>query len=108
MNYVGIDIHKRYSVLAAQDGEGRRLKEARIQGNSAEEYARFFQSLRSEVHTSELQSPMYLVSFNTISLHDALPIWSGNMKAVRGSVSFGKKERNCFYELRRDRYSQAL
>ena len=22
MNYVGIDIHKRYSVLAAQDGEG--------------------------------------------------------------------------------------
>jgi len=33
---------------------------------------------------------------------------SGNMKAVGGSVSSGKKERNCFYELRRDRYSQAL
>jgi RHS repeat-associated protein len=33
MNYVGIDIHKRYSVLAAQDGEGRKLKEARIEGN---------------------------------------------------------------------------
>jgi len=29
MNYVGIDIHKRYSLLAAQDEEGRQLKEAR-------------------------------------------------------------------------------
>ena len=45
MNYVGIDIHKRYSVLAAQDEAGRKLKEARIEGNSAEDYARFFQSL---------------------------------------------------------------
>jgi transposase len=45
MNYVGIDIHKRYSVLAAQDEEGRKLKEARIEGNSAQAYARFFQSL---------------------------------------------------------------
>ena len=34
MNYVGIDIHKRYSVLAAQDETGRKLKEARIEGNS--------------------------------------------------------------------------
>src|SRR2546430_14917590 len=45
MNYVGIDIHKRYSVLAAQDETGRKLKEARIEGNSAEQYARFFQRL---------------------------------------------------------------
>lgn len=45
MNYVGIDIHKRYSVLAAQDEEGRKLKEARIEGNGAEDYARFFQRL---------------------------------------------------------------
>lgn len=45
MNYVGIDIHKRYSVLAAQDEEGRKLKEARIEGNSVQDYARFFQSL---------------------------------------------------------------
>jgi hypothetical protein len=28
MNYVEIDIHKRYSILAAQDEEGRKLKEA--------------------------------------------------------------------------------
>lgn len=35
MNYVGIDIHKRYSVLAAQDESGRKLKEARIEGNAA-------------------------------------------------------------------------
>jgi hypothetical protein len=45
MNYVGIDIHKRYSVLAAQDEKGRKLKEARIEGNSVEEYARCFQTL---------------------------------------------------------------
>ena len=45
MNYVGIDIHKRDSVLAAQDEEGQRLKEARIEGNSVQDYARFFQSL---------------------------------------------------------------
>jgi transposase len=45
MNYVGIDIHKRYSVLAAQDESGRKLKEARIEGNSAEQYARFFRGL---------------------------------------------------------------
>ena len=34
MNYVGIDIHKRYSVLVAQDERGRKLREARIEGNS--------------------------------------------------------------------------
>ena len=45
MNYVGIDIHKRYSVLAAQDERGRKLKEARIEGNSAQDYVLFFQSL---------------------------------------------------------------
>lgn len=45
MNYVGIDIHKRYSVLAAQDESGHKLKEARIEGNSVEEFSRFFQSL---------------------------------------------------------------
>jgi hypothetical protein len=33
---------------------------------------------------------------------------SGNMKAVFGRVSSGKKERNCFHELRRDGRSQAL
>ncbi len=51
MNYVGIDIHKKYSVLCAQDEQGRKIKEARIEGNSAEEYAGFFGSLegRSKV-----------------------------------------------------------
>jgi hypothetical protein len=29
MNDVGIDIHKRYSVLAAQDEEGRKLNRSR-------------------------------------------------------------------------------
>ena len=34
MNYVGIDIHKRYSVLCAQDEAGRKVKEARIEGEA--------------------------------------------------------------------------
>jgi hypothetical protein len=45
MNYVGIDIHKKYSVLCAQDEAGRRLKEARIAGNCGQAYAHFFQEL---------------------------------------------------------------
>ena len=45
MNYVGIDIHKRYSVLVAQDERGRKLREARIEGNSASGFVQFFQSL---------------------------------------------------------------
>jgi hypothetical protein len=32
MNYVGIDLHKKYSVLSAQDERGRKLKEARVEG----------------------------------------------------------------------------
>jgi hypothetical protein len=43
MNYVGIDIHKKYSVLCAQDERGSRLKEARIEGHCRQDYARFFE-----------------------------------------------------------------
>src|SRR5207237_2843438 len=43
--YVGIDIHKRYSVLSAQDERGRRLKEARVEGNLADGFVQFFHSL---------------------------------------------------------------
>jgi transposase len=45
MNYVGIDIHKRYSVLSAQDERGRTLRESRIDGNSSAGFVQFFQSL---------------------------------------------------------------
>ena len=45
MNYVGIDIHKRYSVLCAQDEAGQKLKEARIEGHERRDYARFFKDL---------------------------------------------------------------
>lgn len=57
MNYVGIDIHKRYSVLAAQDEQGRKVKEARIDGNSVEDYARFFQSLEGPSRALILDNP---------------------------------------------------
>jgi len=45
MKYVGIDIHKRYSVCVAQDERGRRLGEARVEGNLAAGFAQFFRSL---------------------------------------------------------------
>ncbi len=45
MNYVGIDLHKKYSVLHAQDERGRRLKEARIPADSGAGFVQFFQSL---------------------------------------------------------------
>jgi transposase len=45
MNYVGIDIHKKYSVLCAQDERGTKLREARIAASSQEAYRRFFASL---------------------------------------------------------------
>jgi transposase len=45
MNYVGIDIHKRYSVLVAIDERGRRLGEARVEGDLAAGFAQFFVSL---------------------------------------------------------------
>ena len=42
MNYVGIDIHKRYSVLVAVDERGRELRRGRINGNGAVGFAQFF------------------------------------------------------------------
>ena len=32
MNYVGVDIHKKYSVLCALDESGRKLREGRVAG----------------------------------------------------------------------------
>src|SRR5438477_12292716 len=45
MNYAGVDIHKKYSVLCAVDERGRKLREARIEGNSGCGFAQFFVSL---------------------------------------------------------------
>jgi transposase len=45
MNYVGIDIHKRYSVLVAVDERGRELKRGRVTGNTAFGFAQFFGGL---------------------------------------------------------------
>src|SRR5215831_19947145 len=45
MNYVGVDIHKRYSVLVAVDERGRELRRSRINGNEAAGFAQFFSSL---------------------------------------------------------------
>jgi transposase len=45
MNYVGIDYHKAYSVVAAMNERGQLLNEARIAGNSPVVFAQFFDSL---------------------------------------------------------------
>jgi transposase len=45
MNYVGIDIHKRYSVLVAVDERGQEIKRGRVNGNEASGFAQFFASL---------------------------------------------------------------
>ena len=45
MNYVGVDIHKKYSVLCALDESGRKLSEARVEGNAASGFAQFFERL---------------------------------------------------------------
>jgi transposase len=48
MNYVGVDIHKRYSVLVAVDERGRELARGRINGNSAFGFAQFFAGLEGK------------------------------------------------------------
>lgn len=35
INYIGIDIHKRYSVACVQDESGKTIKRVRIEGNKA-------------------------------------------------------------------------
>jgi transposase len=45
MRYVGIDYHKRYSVLCATDERGQEMRERRIAGNSAAGFAQFFAEL---------------------------------------------------------------
>jgi hypothetical protein len=37
MNYVGVDVHKKYSVLCALDETGRKLREGRVEGNASGE-----------------------------------------------------------------------
>lgn len=43
--YVGIDYHKKYSVLSAMDEQGHRVREARIDGNTPDGFESFFASL---------------------------------------------------------------
>ena len=45
MKYVGIDIHKRYSICAAQGERGRQLCEARIEGNLASGFVQYLKAL---------------------------------------------------------------
>jgi hypothetical protein len=42
MQYVAIDLPKRYSVMSALNEQGQRTREAQIDGNSALGFAQFF------------------------------------------------------------------
>jgi len=48
MKFVGIDYHKRYSVVSATDECGQQLKQRRISGNTAAGFAQFFSELGEE------------------------------------------------------------
>jgi transposase len=66
MNYVGVDIHKRYSVLVATDERGRELIRGRVNGNTAFGFAQFF---------SRLEGPSKVVleaCWNWGRIHDLL------------------------------------
>ncbi len=45
MNYVGLDVHKKYSVLVAVDERGQGLARGRVTGNDPAGFARFFAGL---------------------------------------------------------------
>ena len=45
MNYVGVDVHKKYSVLCALDERGHKLREGRVEGNASSGFAQFFAGL---------------------------------------------------------------
>jgi len=49
MNYVGMDMYKKYSGLCALDESGRKLREGRVEGNQASGFAAFFASLEGRV-----------------------------------------------------------
>jgi hypothetical protein len=45
MNYTGIDYHKRYSVACTLNGQGRLVKQARIDHNAPEAFAAYFEAM---------------------------------------------------------------
>jgi hypothetical protein len=45
MNFVGVDVHKKYRVLCALDEGGRKLREARVEANASSGFAQFFATL---------------------------------------------------------------
>jgi hypothetical protein len=45
MNYVGVDVHKKDSVLCALDERGHKLREGRVEGNASSGFAQFFAGL---------------------------------------------------------------
>ena len=81
MNYVGIDIHKRYSVLCAQEESGQKLREARIEGHETEDYARSrFLALSRSSAPSSASTSLNAVAMARCSGGRGTPIGIGAMK----------------------------
>lgn len=58
MNYVGVDVHKKYSVLCALDESGSKLREVRLEGNAPSGFAQFFAALMVQQHASRVRKPV--------------------------------------------------
>src|SRR5437762_13888949 len=71
MNYVGVDIHKKYSVLCVVDERGRKLREARVEGNAPFGFAQFFSGLGGP------SKGVVEACWNWSCIHDALEALEG-------------------------------
>lgn len=76
MIYTGIDYHKRYSVACTLDAQGRKLHEARIDGNAAAAFAGYFKSL------GEPSEVVIEACWNWGALYDLLEATAGVAKVV--------------------------
>src|SRR5437763_17134538 len=76
MNYVGVDIHKKYSVLCAVDERGRKLREARVEGNARAGLAQFFCGLGGP------SMAVVEACWNWARIHDELEELEGIEEAV--------------------------
>jgi hypothetical protein len=76
MIYTGIDYHKRYSVACTLDARGRKLREARIEGNAPDAFSDYFAAL------GEPSEVIIEVCWNWATLHDLLEETQGVARIV--------------------------
>ena len=77
MNYIGIDIHKRYSVACVQDEKGQIIRRERIEGNRVEEFQRCLKGERSRA--------VIEASWNWAKIYEILEGLEGLEEVVRAN-----------------------